>query len=230
MLHCHWSQSTWALCQGCHGPLMTLPAYKHTHTHTQMGPYKPLYVPWAFAPLSALVGRVIKGSTPTWEQYLSSPECPQISLCLTQSPLQSLFSLLFSSLVCPALCPSSLRLSILSLLSIASHLSFPPLFSAPGLFPCRPFRLSPCPSSLSQTGCIYTAVRWDVIFALWTVRRSESVQSGWLVMRSEQHMLTWPLCKHCNETLVTTTVRPRNWNTPLHVCVCVYNVWICMSF
>lgn len=64
-----------------------------THTHTQMGPYKPLCVPWVFDPLSALVGRAIKGSTPTWEQYPSSPECPQISLCLTQS--LALFSLLF---------------------------------------------------------------------------------------------------------------------------------------
>lgn len=89
--HCHWSQSIWALCQDCHGPLTKLQL--HTHIHTQMGPYKPLCVPWVFDPLSALVGRAIKGSTPTWEQYPSSPECPQISLCLTQS--LALFSLLF---------------------------------------------------------------------------------------------------------------------------------------
>lgn len=81
MHHCHWLQSMWALSQHCHGPLTELPLHKHTYTHT--GPYKPLSVPWVFVLLSALVGMAIKGSPPT---YLSSPEHPQISLCLTVSP------------------------------------------------------------------------------------------------------------------------------------------------
>ncbi len=109
--HCHWSQSRWAVCQNSHGPQTKLP---HTHTHTQTfthrwGNINPSVSPGFFAPLSALVGRTIKGSTPAWEQYLSSPECLQISLCLI---LTLIVSLLLTLLVCPALCPSSLHLSV----------------------------------------------------------------------------------------------------------------------
>lgn len=168
MHHGHWSQWMWALCQDCHGPLTKLPPHTHsracTHTHAQMGSFKPLSVPWVFAPLSALVGRAVKGSTPTWEQYLSSPEFPDLPPSHPVSSSLSLFSLLFSLLVYSALCPSSLHLSVYFCLpSLYRFPSFPfiPLFSPPGLLPRRPLQtISSSLSSLtlSQTGCVCTAV------------------------------------------------------------------------
>lgn len=111
MHHCHWSQSMWALCQDCHGPTNAT-TIGQIHTR-RWGHIKPSPSPGFFVPLSALVGRAIKGSTPTWEQYLSSPKCPQISLGLTQSLLHShCFLSCFLLLFCPTLCPSSLHLSV----------------------------------------------------------------------------------------------------------------------
>lgn len=92
-----------------------------------------------------------------------------------------------------------------------------PCFLHLGYFPRHPFRLF----SPSQTGCICTVVMWNVSFALWAVKISESALSGWRAMHCKQHMLASPLRKHCNETLMTITVRQRNWNTPLRVCVCM---------